>query len=55
MCPRPGDLWNSIGLTARDANRYIRLIEQRGPSSGHPFLASMPETRYFKCCIGQAF
>ncbi len=47
------DLWNSIRLAARDAKRDIRLIEQRGQSSDHPILASMPETRYLKCFIVQ--
>jgi 23S rRNA (cytosine1962-C5)-methyltransferase len=44
-------LWKSIRLTARDAKRDIRLIEQRGQSADHPILGSMPETRYLKCFI----
>ncbi|NGZ09189.1 MAG: class I SAM-dependent rRNA methyltransferase [Nitrospira sp. LK70] len=57
-CSHPvteADLWNSIRLAARDARRDIRLIEQRGQSADHPILASMPETRYLKCFIVQAF
>ncbi|MDH5641587.1 MAG: class I SAM-dependent rRNA methyltransferase, partial [Nitrospira sp.] len=49
------DLWTSIRLAARDAKREIRLIEQRGQGPDHPVLASMPETRYLKCFIVQAF
>ena len=49
------DLWKAIRLAARDAKRDIRLIEQRGQGSDHPILASMPETRYLKCFIVQAF
>lgn len=57
-CSHPvseADLWKSIRLAARDAKRDIRLIEQRGQSADHPILASMPETRYLKCFIVQAF
>lgn len=49
------DFWTSIRLAARDARREIRLIEQRGQAADHPILASMPETRYLKCCIVQAW
>jgi 23S rRNA (cytosine1962-C5)-methyltransferase len=47
------DFWMAIRLAARDARREIRLIEQRGQAADHPILASMPETRYLKCCIVQ--
>jgi 23S rRNA (cytosine1962-C5)-methyltransferase len=47
------DLWNVIGRAAHDANRQVRLLEQRGQASDHPVLASMPETRYLKCFILQ--
>jgi 23S rRNA (cytosine1962-C5)-methyltransferase len=49
------DLWKAIRLAARDAKREIRLIEQRGQGPDHPVLASMPETRYLKCFIVQAW
>lgn len=49
------DLWTAVRLAARDARRQIRLIEQRGQAADHPILASMPETRYLKCFIAQAF
>jgi 23S rRNA (cytosine1962-C5)-methyltransferase len=47
------DLWTAIRLAARDARREVRLIEQRGQSTDHPIVASMPETRYLKCFILQ--
>ncbi|MBN2319286.1 MAG: class I SAM-dependent rRNA methyltransferase [Acidobacteria bacterium] len=36
---------------ARDAHRYIQVIEMRGQSSDHPMLSGMPETKYLKCFI----
>lgn len=47
------DLWRVIARAAQDAKRQVRLLEQRGQASDHPILASMPETRYLKCCILQ--
>jgi 23S rRNA (cytosine1962-C5)-methyltransferase len=47
------DLWKAVGKAARDARRPVRLLEQRGQSSDHPILATMPETRYLKCFILQ--
>ncbi len=47
------EFWTSICLAARDANRRVRLLEQRGQASDHPILAGMPETRYLKCFILQ--
>jgi 23S rRNA (cytosine1962-C5)-methyltransferase len=55
-CSHPvseADLWKSMRLSARDAKRDIRLIEQRSQSADHPILASMPEVRYLKCFIVQ--
>src|SRR5215831_13651677 len=47
------DFWIAIRSAARDANRQVRLVEQRGQASDHPILAAMPETRYLKCFIIQ--
>ncbi len=33
---------------ARDAHRYIQVVERRGQASDHPVLLSMPETHYLK-------
>ena len=49
------DFWMMLQSAARDANRQIRLLEQRGQGPDHPVLAGMPETRYLKCFIVQAF
>ena len=47
------EFWIAIRSAARDANRQVRLVEQRGQASDHPILAAMPETRYLKCFILQ--
>ncbi len=49
------DFWTMLQAAARDAGRQVRLIEQRGQGPDHPILAGMPETRYLKCFILQAF
>lgn len=49
------DFWMMLQAAARDARRQIRLLEQRGQGPDHPVLAGMPETRYLKCLIVQAF
>ncbi|MBN2243530.1 MAG: class I SAM-dependent rRNA methyltransferase [Acidobacteria bacterium] len=36
---------------ARDAHRYVQIIEMRGQSDDHPALAGMPETKYLKCFV----
>jgi len=38
---------------ARDAHRYIQILETRGQSSDHPVLPGMPETKYLKCFIAR--
>lgn len=55
-CSQPvseDDFWLMLQSAARDANRQIRLLEQRGQGPDHPVLAGMPETRYLKCFIVQ--
>ena len=37
--------------SARDARRYLQILERRGQASDHPTLASMPETQYLKCFV----
>jgi 23S rRNA (cytosine1962-C5)-methyltransferase len=57
-CSQPvsdDDFWTMLQAAARDANRQIRLLEQRGQGPDHPVLAGMPETRYLKCFIVQVF
>lgn len=48
-----GELWSAVCSAGKDAKRHIKLLEQRGQSSDHPILATMPETRYLKCFILQ--
>ena len=36
---------------ARDAHRYVQVLEKRGQALGHPVLAGVPETSYLKCLI----
>ena len=47
--------WRTILDAAQDAARPIRLLEARSQARDHPVLAGMPETRYLKCFLLQAF
>jgi len=40
---------------ARDAGKQLRLLEARSQSRDHPVLVAMPETRYLKCLLFQAW
>jgi len=48
-------LWTAIAEAAVDAGRVLRLVEFRSQARDHPMLGAMPETRYLKCFILQAF
>jgi 23S rRNA (cytosine1962-C5)-methyltransferase len=50
-----GMFWTAVLDAARDAGRDLRLLEFRSQARDHPMLAAMPETRYLKCLILQAF
>ncbi|MDR7419514.1 MAG: class I SAM-dependent rRNA methyltransferase [Armatimonadota bacterium] len=50
-----GQFWSAVLEAARDAKRDLRLIEFRSQARDHPMLAAMPETRYLKCLILQAW
>jgi 23S rRNA (cytosine1962-C5)-methyltransferase len=41
----------TVWAAARDAHRWIRLIESRSQAGDHPVHPAMPETRYLKCLI----
>jgi 23S rRNA (cytosine1962-C5)-methyltransferase len=43
------DFFDLLCEAARDARRYIQVIERRSQASDHPILAGMPETHYLKC------
>lgn len=36
---------------ARDAGRWVRVVERRGQARDHPVALGVPETRYLKCLI----
>jgi 23S rRNA (cytosine1962-C5)-methyltransferase len=48
------DFFDLLCEAARDAHRYIQVIERRSQASDHPVLAGMPETHYLKCFILRA-
>jgi 23S rRNA (cytosine1962-C5)-methyltransferase len=43
------DFFDLICEAARDAHRYIQVMERRSQAGDHPILAGMPETHYLKC------
>ena len=43
-----------IREAARDAHRYVQVLERRSQAFDHPILAAMPETHYLKCFILRA-
>ena len=43
------DFFELLNEAARDAHRYIQVLERRSQSNDHPVLAGMPETHYLKC------
>ncbi|HXX36638.1 MAG TPA: class I SAM-dependent rRNA methyltransferase [bacterium] len=44
-------LWATVWEAARDARRWVRLVESRSQGRDHPVHPAMPETRYLKCLI----
>jgi 23S rRNA (cytosine1962-C5)-methyltransferase len=50
-----GSFLEAIRAAAYEAQRKIRFLEVRGQSWDHPILADLPETRYLKCAIVQAY
>lgn len=43
------DFFDLLCEAARDAHRYIQVVERRSQAGDHPILAGMPETHYLKC------
>jgi len=43
------DFYDLLCEAARDAHRYVQVIERRSQAGDHPILAGMPETHYLKC------
>jgi len=44
-------LRDTVWQAARDARRWIRLVESRSQARDHPVHPAMPETRYLKCLV----
>jgi len=44
-------LRETVAGAAVDAGRRVTLLEQRGASSDHPVILTLPETEYLKCLI----
>jgi 23S rRNA (cytosine1962-C5)-methyltransferase len=45
------DFLELLVQAARDAHRYVQIVERRSQAHDHPVLSSMPETHYLKCFI----
>lgn len=43
----------TVGEAARDAGRWVRLVERRSQARDHPVALGVPETRYLKCLIAE--
>ncbi len=44
-------LMETVVAAARDAGRWLRLVESRSQARDHPVHPAMPETRYLKCLV----
>ncbi len=45
------DFLEVVADAARDAHKFLRLLESRGQAKDHPVLLNVPETSYLKCLI----
>jgi 23S rRNA (cytosine1962-C5)-methyltransferase len=45
------DFLEVVADAARDAHKFLRLLENRGQAKDHPTLLNVPETSYLKCVI----
>jgi 23S rRNA (cytosine1962-C5)-methyltransferase len=43
----------TVAIAARQSGKELRILDTRGQGPDHPFLLSMPETRYLKVIVGQ--
>jgi 23S rRNA (cytosine1962-C5)-methyltransferase len=46
-----GEFVEMLASAARDAHRFVRILEKRGQSKDHPIVPTIPETNYLKCVI----
>jgi 23S rRNA (cytosine1962-C5)-methyltransferase len=44
----------TLAIAARQSGKELRILDIRGQGPDHPFLLSMPETRYLKVIVAQA-
>jgi len=47
------DFMQMLAEAASDSHRPLRIVERRGQAKDHPVLATVPETSYLKCVIGE--
>jgi len=45
------DFLEIVAGAARDAHKFLRLLESRGAAKDHPLLINVPETGYLKCLV----
>ena len=45
---------STLAEAARDAGRYVQIVEKRAQSRDHPILLTVPETYYLKCIVVRA-
>ena len=43
----------TLAEAARDAGRYVQIVEKRTQSRDHPILLTVPETYYLKCIVAR--
>jgi len=43
----------TLAIAARQSGKELRILDTRGQGPDHPFLLSMPESRYLKVIVGQ--
>ena len=43
----------TLAIAARQSGKELRILDTRGQGPDHPFLLSMPETRYLKVIVAQ--
>jgi 23S rRNA (cytosine1962-C5)-methyltransferase len=43
----------TVAIAARQSGKELRILDTRGQGPDHPFLLSMPETRYLKVIVAQ--
>src|SRR6266478_3984139 len=47
----PAQYLDVLRISAQDAHRNLRIVENRGQAKDHPILLNVPETEYLKCIV----